>query len=162
MPSQERVAEEYQRIQSLRQRAADLQRQREANLDGLVAQIQQARGELDTTLTKLARLTDELRRTVRQDRDEATSRYLIYATAHQRLAGALGAGIRRAASMDRLLGAAKEEQREAREREAEQQRRQETRDHQRMVDQLTLPTDDDFYEVYGDVIADGEVDDHAE
>ena len=161
MPRQEQVAEETQRILALRQRAAETQRQQEQQLDALVVQIKEARGEMETVVTRLAQLTDQLRQHVRRNPTDSTSRYLVFATAHQRFAGALGAGLRRTASMDRLLDRAKEEQREAREREAERERRQETRDHQRLVDRLTLPTDDDFWEVYGDVV-DGEVDDHAE
>lgn len=156
MPSQERIAEEAQRIQALQQRAADAQQQQEQKCDAIVEQIKATRADLEGGMAKLGQLTQQLRQHVRRNQNESTSRYLTYANAHQRLAGALGTGLRRTASMDRLLGVAKEEQREAREREAELERRQETRDHQRLVDRLTLPTADDFEEVYGEVI------DHAE
>lgn len=119
----------------------------------MVEQIKQAREDLEGDLEKLQALSLELRARCRRNLgEEVTGRYLTWVNAHLRITGALTNGLRRTASMDRVLNQAQADLEEARRRAQEEARRLEARDHQRHVNQLILPTTDDFDEVFGDLV----------
>ncbi len=79
----------------------------------------------------------------------------MYANAHLRFSGMLAQGLKRAGSMDRVLVAAQREQEESRRREEAERLDREARKNNRLVEQLSLPTSDDFDELYGEVLSDG-------
>lgn len=122
-------------------------------VDTLVEQIKKAREDLEADLGKLQELSMDLRARCRRNLgDEVTGRYLTWVNAHLRITGALSNGLRRTASMDRVLDRAQADLEEARRRAQEEARRLEARDHQRHVNKLILPTSDDFDEVFGDLV----------
>lgn len=136
------------RLQQLERR-----RTQEQELDGLVAQIKKVREDLEGNVTKLQELSQQLRSQCRRNLgEESTSRYLVWTNAHLRVTGALSSGLRRTASMDRVLANAKAEIEEAKRRAEDEARWLEAREHQKTVNKMLLPTTDDFYEVFGDLV----------
>lgn len=109
---------------------------------------------MDDGIAKLQEASLELRSVCRRNYDEASSSYLIFANSHIRLAGALSQGIRRTASMDRVLANAAREREDAKVREEEFRRQQQVRDHQKLVQKLQLPTEDAFDELFGEIVTD--------
>jgi hypothetical protein len=149
------LQEEMQRIAAERQRVFELARQQERGAESIIAQIQGVRQELETSVGRLHDLCQQLRASVRQlSGDEGAHHYLMFANGHIRLAGALSQGVRRTAAMDRLLTAAKAEKEEVQRRDEQQRQLQESRDRQRAIDHLQLPQDDDFEDLYGEVMSD--------
>jgi hypothetical protein len=121
------------------------------DLKELVSQIQKSRKVAEESVQKLYELSTQLQSRARRSPFDGASAYVIFANAHLRMAGALGQGFRRTASMDRVLDVAKAEQEEARRQEAADEERRKIRESQRRVQKLTLTSDDDFDSVYGDI-----------
>lgn len=150
MPSTEQQAQ--RQVAAARAEEEARRQRREETIQALVDRIHKAREAIEQDVAHLQDACLELRTVVRRNYDEASSSYLVFANAHLRLAGALVQGVRRTASMDRMLNRAQEEREEARRREMEHRRAQEVRDHARHVQKLQLPTEDAFDEVYGEVM----------
>jgi hypothetical protein len=129
-------------------------------LKELVEQIQAARRVTEESVAKLSELTQQLYSKARRSLFDGSSAYVLFANAHLRMAGALSQGMRRTASMDRVLNIAEAEREESRRRDIQEEERRLVREAQRKVRKLQLPTGDDFDEVYGDVV--GEDVSHAE
>ena len=148
MPSTE---QQLQQISAVQRQDQDRRRQHEKTIQGLVERIHTARESIESDVAHLQQACLELRTLVRRNYDEASSSYLVFANAHLRLSGALLQGVRRTASMDRMLNKAQQEREEAQALEAEHQARQELRAHARHVESLQLPSEDAFAEVYGEL-----------
>jgi len=155
-PEQESLLqEEVQRIEAERLRAAEVARQQERGVGNLIAQIQGVRKDVEASVTRLQDLCQQLRVEVRQlSGDDGAHHYLVFTNAHLRLAGALSQGLRRTSSVDRLLTAAKAEQEETQRRDDRERQYRESRDRERALDRLQLPQDDDFEDLYGEVMTD--------
>ena len=116
----------------------------------MVAQVQKVREDIEANLDQLKDLSLALRCRCRRNLgDESMAGYLVWANAHLRVTGALSNGLRRTSSMDRVLKTSQADREENERRTQEEARRLETREHQRVVDQLMLPTTDDFEELFG-------------
>jgi hypothetical protein len=135
-------------LEALRKRAEEANNR---EVESLIGRIKEARQEVETALTRLTYLSDELRSRARRAPENSSS-LVVYANAHVRFAGAASQGMRRTASMDRLLDRAKAEKEETQRREALERKWAESRRVQKQVDRLILPTDDAFSELYGEVV----------
>lgn len=132
--------------------------QRERQASELVATIHKARGDIEAAVTRLQTAGLELRSLTRRNFDEDSSSMLVFTNAQLRLAGAMNQAIQRTASMDRVLVRAAKDREEARAREAEFTRRREAlakeKEHQRMLAEMQTPTEDDFDDLYGEILND--------
>lgn len=116
----------------------------------MVAQVKKAREDIESSLNQLKELSLALRSRCRRNLgDETMAGYLVWANAHLRVTGALSNGLRRTSSMDRVLKISQADREETERRTQEEAHRLETRNHQRVVDKLMLPSTDDFDELYG-------------
>jgi len=147
------IAEEVRRVEAQRLREEELRQQRDKTAQATITQIQKIRGEIETSVARLHELSLELRTSARRTLDASSSSHIVYANAHLRVVGALTQGLRRTASMDRVLLIGQREQEDARRREEEARQDREVREHDRLVDQLSLPSEDDFEELYGEVLS---------
>lgn len=136
-------------LEILHQRAAEAN---EREVEALIGRIKEARQEVETSLTKLVALSEEMRARARRTPAEGSSSLVVFANAHLRFAGAARQGVTRTASMDRVLERAKSEKEELQRREAYERQRAEARKAQKQVERLVLPTDDAFEELYGEVV----------
>lgn len=136
----------------LQQRATAARKQREDAAQDLVKRIQQAREDISTRVGQLYEMSTELRTISRRNLDEGSQSYVLFANAHMRLAGALSQGFRRTASADRVLKVGQAEREEASRREEADRQWREAREQQKVAEKLTLATDNDFDELYGDVV----------
>lgn len=147
-----------QRLQAERLRSAELRRQREHELDAHVQAIKTARADLESKIRELQGHLDGLQHVSRRlgaTEDGDVGRYRVYATAHVRLAGAMGQALKRAQATDRLLEATRE-QREAREQqEREESMRERVDAAVQDVFDLQLPKEDDFELLFGEAVTDG-------
>lgn len=134
--------------------AAEARQRHAAHVEALVERIHTARRDVDEGVARLQQSSEELRSLCRRNYDEASSSYLIFANSHLRLAGALSQGIRRTASMDRVLMNAAREREDAKAREEEFRRQQQVREHEKLVQKLQLPAPDDFDELFGEIVND--------
>ena len=149
---QEPVQERRDRvIDRLREGDDAADRQHKAAVQKIVDEMLTVRKEIGTSVTKLSLLCDRLQTQVRRRQDDTTSSYTMYATGHQRLASALSNGIRRTASMDRMLDRAAQEREEDRRRAERELAMAKARQQKRALDKSLLPSDDDFAEVYGEL-----------
>jgi len=146
-------ATEIEQFLALRRREGETRQQREKEDAAAIERVRDARQTIESALLGLQRTASELRDRARRNPDEVSANHLIYANAHLRLTGALANGIRRTASMERVLNSAEAKREDARRREEEDRLRRELRAHERHINSLTLPTSDvdDFDEVYGDL-----------
>lgn len=135
---------------------ADVRQRHAEHVDALVERTQLLRTDIENSVARLVEASTELRAVCRRNFDEASASYLVFANSHLRLASALTQGIRRTASMDRMLVNAAREREDAREREAAFQRQQEIRKHSKLVEQLQMPSDDDFNDLFGEIVNDAE------
>jgi len=139
-------------------REAELRQRQVQQIDVLVEKIHRIRQGIDEQVAQLLEASSELRTVCRRNYDEASSSYLVFANSHLRLAGALSQGIRRTGSMDRFLQKAAHEREEAKLLEEKLRQQREAREQARMqaeaVQQLQLPTEDDFDELYGEILND--------
>ena len=135
-------------------READSRQRHAEHVQALVERIHKIRSEVDGGIAQLQEAALELRSVCRRNYDEASASLLVFANSHIRLAGALGQGVRRTISMDRVLANAAQEREEAKRREAEFKRQQEVREHKKLVQNLQLPAPDDFDDLYGEIVND--------
>ncbi len=142
---------------AIQSREEEVRRRHEEHVGAIVERIQAARQNVDVAVAQLQEASMELRAVCRRNFDEASSSYLVFANSHLRLAGALNQGVKRAASMDRILTIAAREREDAKARQEEFRRQQEVRAHARLVQKLQLPTDDDLVELYGEDMIDASV-----
>lgn len=136
-------------IQTARSREAERAQQHEKRANEIIHQMDAARQAIEAEVQKLALLSQELRSHAMRNRDDLTTGYLAYSNAYTRICGALGQGLRRTASMGRVLDSAKANQEEAKQREAHEEERQRLRAQTKQVERLKLPTSEDFDLVYG-------------
>lgn len=144
------------RIQAEQAKADELRKRREEASAAVIARIHKARQDIEDAALRMHEAASELRDLSRRNFDETSGAYINFASAHLRLAGAMVQGSKRTASMDRLLKNARREQEEARVREDEHRRQQEVRAHEKYVQKLSLPSDDAFDELYGEIVTDAE------
>ena len=152
---EEARAESFREAQ--RRRDEEARRRRTAEMDAVVAEIRQLRKDADDLVLSLVTKSEQLRKLARTNPDEGASHYLVFANAHLRVAGALGQGFRRTASMDRVLATAEEERQQAQQREAEREAHRQAderaRQNSRELERhLTIPQEDAFDELYGDIL----------
>ena len=150
-----RAVVEQQRREDQQRRESEVRQQREQAVQGTIEQMQKVRGDIEASVAKLHELSTELRAKARRTLDASSSGYIVFANSHLRFAGMIAQGLRRSGSMDRILETTKREQEEARRREEAERQAVEAREHNRLVEQLSLPTSDDFDELYGEVLSDG-------
>lgn len=153
------MASPADQVRELQQRATIAREQRRESAEDLVQKIQDTREEILAKVSHLHALSTELHGNSRRFMaDEGSGDYILFAVAHIRLAGALHQGLRRTASTDRILRARQnDQQEETRIREEADRRAKEFRETRKAVQKLTLTSDDAFDELYGDVVAGGEV-----
>jgi hypothetical protein len=142
---------EAQEIEVLRRQEVEAKQQQKQET-AIVQQIQEARKDVESSVKKLHDLSLALRSKTRRSLDGGSSGYLVFANAHLRLAGALTQGVKRAASMDRVLKRAQSEQEETRRRAKEDRQRREDRAYQKQLQQLQQPSEDAFEQLYGEVV----------
>ncbi len=137
----------------------DPQKQRKRREDqtaALVETIKKARADIESAVSRLQTATLELRSVTRRNFDESASSVLVFSNAHLRLCGAMTQAMHRTASMDRVLARAERDREEARVREQEFRRQQEAqaqaKEHSRLIEQLKVPTEDDFDALYGEIL----------
>ena len=123
-------------------------------LDAHLGLLKEARQEAEDSLTKLARLAEELKTLARRSLGEEAGKLTLYANAHLRFSGAATQGLKRAASMDWMLERAKTEREDAKRREeSERQRdaeRLKAREMRQSIERMILPPSDAFDELYGE------------
>lgn len=141
-------------VNAVLNREAEVRRRHEEHVQAIVERIHKARSTMEVSVKELQEASEELRSVCRRNYDEASSSYLVFANSHIRLAGALLQGVRRTASMDRVLTNAAQEREEAKAREEAYKRQQEVREHGKLVAKLQLPTDDAFEELFGEIVND--------
>jgi hypothetical protein len=135
----------------LLQQQEESRRQRQRTLNAHIQAVKDARNEVEATLRGLQEAAARLRQVVRRNPDESSAQLMVFANGHLRLTGAFSSGIKRTATMDRLVDAAEADRQEAERVEVERQERRRER-----AQVLSLPEPEDaFEELYGDVL--GEV-----
>lgn len=117
----------------------------------IIQQMQDLRQEIDGSIARLHELGTLLRTKAMRTRTEESPSQIVFANAHLRLAGALNQGLRRAASMDRVLIVARLEREEEERRREQEEQRAVQRKRQQQVAQLQNPTDSDFDDLYGEL-----------
>jgi len=159
MPEVNRI-DEARLAAELRQRAIESRRQNDRAVQGAVQQIQEIRREIETLAARLQEHAHDFRRRARRTPVEESSSHVVFANAHLRFAGAILQGLRRTASMDRVLETQRAEQREARRREEQETQQRQVYEHSRLVGQLQKPSDDSLVELYSEIL-EGEGVSHA-
>lgn len=152
-PRSTRSADQFDQLEQLR---VSREETNTREIEGLIAQMKEAQQEVDTALNKLAYLSGELRGRAQRHPTESSHSYLVYANAHLRFAGAATQGMKRTAATSRILDRAKAEQEEQKRRNQLELERTEARKKRDELRRLAAPTEDDFSELYSEVV------DHAE
>ncbi len=159
-PSNPRLARSADQLNQLEQMRISREETNSREIEGLIVQMKEAQQEVDTALSKLVYLSGELRGKAQRHPTESSHSYLIYANAHLRFAGAAVQGMKRTAATSRILDRAKAEQEDQKRRKRQDQERAEAREKQeekqKELRRLAAPTDDDFSQLYGEVV------DHAD
>ena len=148
-----------QKVVDLQQMVAQARQRQEAAVEDLIEQIQNVREEITTRVARLHTLSMELRAKSRRNLDEGSSQYIVYANAHLRLAGALGQGLRRTGSTDRVLDAGRADREEARRRDEVDRQWRESRDQKRALAGLDTSLGDAFDDLYSEIVDSEEVSD---
>lgn len=123
--------------------------------DEIIQEIKDLRGEMERVASRLYELSRVLYTKARRDPDvEKTPSRILYANAWGRLAGAVGQGLRRTSSADRILERPERERHEREDRERREhavQARREAREHKRAINPSLIPSDgvDDLVELFG-------------
>lgn len=117
----------------------------------IIHDMEQVRQEVSASVTRLASLAQQLRTHALRHQDDLTSGYLSYSSAFTRICGALNSGLRRTASMGRVLDAAKATQEETERWVVREEEARQARARTKEIERLSLPTSDDFELVYGDL-----------
>lgn len=143
-----------ERVRVERLRFAETRRQQQRDIDGHVAAIKSARADIEGKLRELQGHCDRLLRATRLAADEEgdTARFRLYHTAQMRMAGAMGHALKRAEATDRLLERHLDDQRERDRQDRERAVQTRVREVIRDVFDLKLPKDDDFEQLFGEVI----------
>jgi len=115
----------------------------------IISEMETTREAIEASILKLVGLAQQLRTHALRNRDDLTTGYLSYSSAYTRICGALNSGLRRTASMNRVLDAAKAAQEETERREAREEEHRLARVRVKEIEKLSLPTNDDFDLVYG-------------
>jgi hypothetical protein len=121
----------------------------EKDAKGIIAEMDDARKSIEQEVRRLSDLSQKLRTHALRQKDDMTGGYVAYSNAYVRICGALNQGLRRTASMERVLDTAKANQEESKLREAREEQGRRMRAHNREIQKLSLPTSDDFDLVYG-------------
>ena len=122
----------------------------EKEAKAIIEEMSSLKESLLVSVQKLADLSQKLRQHALRQRDDMTAGYMAYSNAFVRICGALNQGLRRTASMGRVLDTAKANQEETKHREAREEEDRRLRAQNREIEKLSLPTSDDFDLVYGD------------
>lgn len=140
-----------EQLEALRRKAEE---DNDREVGSLVEKIKESRREVETALSRLAELAEEMRGRSRRVPSEASSSLTVFATAHLRFASAVSQGLKRTASMDRVLDRAKADQEEAKRREALEKQWADRRQARKDVERLILPVSDDdaFDGLYGEIV----------
>lgn len=117
----------------------------------IIEEMETTSQEVSNAVLRLAGLAQKLRTHALRQRDDLTPGYLSYSSAYTRICGALSSGLRRTASMNRVLDAAKVVQEETERRENREAEARQVRARTKEIERLSLPTSDDFDLVYGDM-----------
>lgn len=125
----------------------ELDQRHEQEAQRILQSMEDLRTDIEQKVGQMADLSMKLRSHALRRRNDLTSGYLAYSNAYARICGALGQGLRRTASVGRVLEAAKASQEENRRWEERHESR-----GQRAIEKLSLPTNDDFDQVYGDSV----------
>lgn len=133
-----------------RRNLESIEERHEKEAKEILSQIDETRKSLEQGIAKLAEQSGRLRTHALRQRNDLTPGYLAFSSAYQRICGALSQGLKRTASMSRVLDTAKANQEESRLREADEEKRRQARAQARQIERLSLPTSDDFDLVYGD------------
>jgi len=155
-PSNPRLARSADQLNQLEQMRISREETNSREIEGLITQMKEAQQEVDTALSKLAYLSGELRGRAQRHPTESSHSYLVYANAHLRFAGAATQGMKRTAATSRILDRAKADQEEQKRRVQLDKEREEAREKQKELRRLAAPTEDDFSQLYGEVV------DHAD
>jgi hypothetical protein len=115
----------------------------------IISQMEEARQTIEGSVLRLASLAQQLRTHALRRRDDLTTGYLSFSSAYTRICGALNSGLRRTASMSRILDQAKMAQEETERREQREASARQARAQAKEIERLSLPTSDDFDLVYG-------------
>ncbi len=144
------------RLRQMLEQRQGVERENERVISGLVSQIQEAQQEVDVVLTRLATLSSELRGRAQRYPTETSQGYLVFANAHLRFASAASQGMKRTAATSRILDRAKAEQEDRKRREQQELERNAARQRREEQRRLEAPVEDDFLELYGEVVANAE------
>jgi hypothetical protein len=142
-----------ERLRQILEQRRGVERDNERVITELVSQMQEAQQEAETALGKLSALSIELRGRAQRYPTETSYSYLVYANAHHRFAGAAIQGMKRTAATSRILDRAKAEQEDRKRREELEKERQAAREKREAAKRLQAPVEDDFLELYGEVVA---------
>lgn len=153
LPTGKTVAEQL-RARLAQEKADSARQERDQILDAAVDQLKRARKDAEDAVARLAEKASALRELSRRSPDDASRSYTAYANAHIRTAGAILQGTKKAASLDRLVVQAKEQQEQIRALEERQRRQREVQAHATYIRRLELPADDAFEEIYGEILSD--------
>jgi len=121
----------------------------EKQADEIIQEMATSREAIEKEVLKLAQLSMKLRTHVTRRRNALTTGYLAFSNAYMRICGALNQGLKRTATMGRVLTTAKGERDEAKLRDAREEDRRKMHAQEREIEKLSLPADDDFELVYG-------------
>ena len=130
--------------------------------DAIVKEIRDLRGEIQRSTERLYELSRVLYSKVRREARPDTAALILYANAWTRFAGAIGQGLKRTASTDRVLKAAHLQEQERKEQEERQRELEERR--QRLAEVAAshvyegdLDVDDDLVALYGQEVMNASV-----
>jgi len=137
-------------IEAARQR--QVSRQQEKTSREAVQQIQKTRQEIEILVARLQEQADVFRKQSRRALNEESGAHIAFANAHLRFSGAILQGLRRTASVDRVLETSQAEREGNRRRDEWERQQRQVRDHGRLVDRLRLPTNDPMAELYGEIL----------
>lgn len=157
MPAQApSYVEQTQQVLALRQREAEVRRQRDRDLETLFGSIAQSREEVAKALRVYQERIGEAQQAIRRTSSEDSAHYRVGLTLQVRMAGAIHQALSRAESMDRKLAAVKADRLERERLEARQQSALALKQVVKEVQQSLLPQTDDFELLYGEDALPGE------
>lgn len=135
-------------IRTVRLQEEEQDQRHEAEAQKILKSMEDLRLDIEQKVSQMAEWSNKLRSHALRRRGDLTSGYLAYSNAYARICGALSQGLRRTASVARVLEAAKVSQEENRRWEE----RRESKAQRTVVEKLSLPSSDDFDQVYGDSV----------
>lgn len=151
MPVPDQKSNPNRLAEALAKTSAEAQQQSEKEILELVGQIGEQRKTLEQAALKVHELSVVLQSKARRASLEGSGHYILYSTAHLRLAGAIGQAVKRTVSMDRVLDKAKSEAEENRRiREADRLQASAREAKKRIAETINPPIDYSFEELYGE------------